>query len=96
MKLTYVQFLKSMYANSRTNTAIFLENVRVLHLPCDDPNLEIDLDIMLDKLPKGAMYLRIGSARRFQPREKGHAQQEMRANGRVSSRRTSSGPAPPS
>ena len=82
MKLTYVQFLKSMYANSKTNTAIFLENVRVLHMPGDDPNVEIDLDSMLDRLPKGAMYLRCDRLDVFSRGEKGKGQQEMLAKGR--------------
>lgn len=82
MKLTHVQFLKNMYANSKTNTAIFLENVRVLHMPADDPNMEIDLDVILDRMPEGAMYLRCDRLDVFSRGEKGRGQQEMLAKGR--------------
>ncbi len=63
MKLTYVSFGKTMYANSKTNTAIFMENVRVLNMPCEDPKIEIDLDTLLVELskgtlPSGTMYIK--------------------------------------
>jgi hypothetical protein len=47
-----------MYANSKKNYAKFLGNVRVLNFPCNEPHVEINLDLMLDKMPEGAMYLR--------------------------------------
>ena len=63
MKLTYVSFGKTMYANSKTNTAKFMENVRVLNMPCEDPKMEIDLDNLLVELakgtlPSGTMYIK--------------------------------------
>src|SRR5438270_240159 len=58
MKLTYVVLGKRMDANSKTNTAYFWEDVRVLNLPCDKPTQEIDLEAALAEMPKGSMYLR--------------------------------------
>lgn len=51
LKMTHISFLKSMYANNRSNTATFLEEVRVLHFPCEDPNVEVELENVLDRLP---------------------------------------------
>jgi hypothetical protein len=58
MKTTFISFEGGMYANSKTNTAVFYKNVRLLNTPADNPYAEIDLDAALDDLPKGAMYLR--------------------------------------
>jgi hypothetical protein len=57
MTLTYVEFTRRMWANSRSGRAIFDGSVRLLHQPGGDPRAEIDLDTMLDVLPKDAMYL---------------------------------------
>lgn len=56
MKLTCVFFLNSMYANSQTNRATFMGNVRVVHVPSEDPKLKVDPDAT--ELPKGGLYLR--------------------------------------
>jgi LptA/(LptD N-terminal domain) LPS transport protein len=87
MKLTYVQFHQRMYGNNHTNTVKFYTNVRVLHMPGDNPRIEIDLDEIFAKrrLPKGAMYMRCDQLHVYQrPREKGRPTQEMEARGRVS------------
>lgn len=84
MKLTQVSFLRSMYGNSKSNTATFLENVRVLNFPCENPNIEIDLESIMDNLPKGGMFLRADRLDVLSKQDsKGKSQQEMRAKGRV-------------
>ncbi|MFN6049922.1 MAG: LptA/OstA family protein [Planctomycetia bacterium] len=84
MKLTQVSFLRSMYGNSKTNTATFLENVRVLNFPCENPNIDIDLESVMDNLPKGGMFLRADRLDVLSKQDsKGKSQQEMRAKGRV-------------
>jgi LptA/(LptD N-terminal domain) LPS transport protein len=86
MKLTYISYGGvtggSMYANSKTKTAIFLENVRVLNMPCDNPNIEIDLDNMLE-LPEGALYLKSDRVEVYNRGDKKKSQQEMTAKGHV-------------
>ncbi len=57
MKLTYVEFGKSMLANNKTGKSNFWGGVRALNMPGDDPTLEINLDEMMVQLPKGALYL---------------------------------------
>ena len=83
MKLTQVSFLRSMYGNSKRNTATFLENVRVLNFPSENPNIEIDLESVMDHLPKGGMYLRCDRLDVLSKQGKNKAQQEMVAKGRV-------------
>ena len=57
MKLTHVNFTNRMYANSETNTAKFWGNVRVLDMPTDNPQKNLDLVALLDNMPKDSMYL---------------------------------------
>lgn len=54
LKLTRISYKGQMFVNNDTRTAHFYDDVELVHVPTDDPNLAIDLD----KLPKGAMYLR--------------------------------------
>ena len=83
MKLTQVSFLRSMYGNSKRNTATFLENVRVLNFHSENPNIEIDLESVMDHLPKGGMYLRCDRLDVLIKQGKNKSQQEMIAKGRV-------------
>lgn len=83
MKMTHISFLKSMYANNRSNTATFLEEVRVLHFPCEDPNVEVELENVLDRLPPGAIFLRCDRLDALSRGEGKNARQDMRAKGRV-------------
>jgi lipopolysaccharide export system protein LptA len=84
MKLTYVRFAKRMDASSRTNTANFWEDVRVLNFPCDDPYREIDLDAMLaSELPPRALYMRCKRLKVLNREDHGKSAQEMEAHGRV-------------
>ena len=82
--MTFVSFQKSMFgSNNRQNKASFLENVRVLNFPCDDPNTEIDIDRILDRMPPEALYLRCAKLDVLSHNENGVTHQEMRARGRV-------------
>ena len=83
MKLTYINFQGSMYANSKKNYAKFLDNVRVLDMPCENPNIEIDLDAILDHLPEGAMYLHGAILEVYDHGDKTKSQKEMIAKGNV-------------
>ena len=80
LKLTRVNYLGRMFANNVTRTAVFYDNVEVVHVPTDDPNLEIDLN----KLPEKAMYLRCDQLKVYNPREVGaRGMQQMEARGRA-------------
>jgi lipopolysaccharide export system protein LptA len=57
MKLTYVSYAGKMSANDKEKLAHFYDDVKVLHLPTDDPNLKIDLNKIVDNLPPNGMYL---------------------------------------
>jgi hypothetical protein len=54
LKLTRVCFNGRMRANNKTRVAVFLDDVEVVNLPSDNPDIKIDVD----RLPPGAMYLR--------------------------------------
>jgi hypothetical protein len=83
MKLTYVEFGNNMYANSKTNTAIFWGNVRVLNMPSDTPQMQINLAELLATIPKEAMYLSCEQLTVLNRRApNGKSQQEMLAKGR--------------
>jgi hypothetical protein len=84
MKMTYVTFEKTMYANSKKNKADFQETVRVLNFPCNDPEIKIDIDAMLESMPEGGIYLRCDKLEVLNRAPKGSkAQQEMTATGHV-------------
>lgn len=83
MKMTHISFLKSMYANNRSNTATFIEEVRVLHFPCENPNIEVDLENILDRLPAGALFMRCDKLEALSRGEGKNARQDMKAKGRV-------------
>jgi hypothetical protein len=84
MRLTYVEFQKRMDANSKTKTALFWENVRVLNLPCKKPDTPIDLDtILADDLPEGAMYLRCDRLKVLDHPTDGAPNKQMEAHGKV-------------
>jgi hypothetical protein len=55
LKLTRVTYAGRMFANNNTHTAIFNDNVEVVHLPSDNPDMTIDLT---KPPPPGGMYLR--------------------------------------
>jgi lipopolysaccharide export system protein LptA len=81
MKLTRINYWGSMFGNNNTRTAIFYNNVEVVYVPSDDPNLTVDVD----KLPQGAMYLRCNQLKVYSRRRAdGKASQEMEAHGKAS------------
>ncbi|HVS36782.1 MAG TPA: hypothetical protein VMS17_14570 [Gemmataceae bacterium] len=88
MKITYISYGTEidhgrMYANTKTNRATFLQNVRVLNMPCSDPNMDIDLDAVLNRMPEGALYLKCDRMDVFDRGDKKKSQQEMYAKGHV-------------
>lgn len=83
LKMTYVSFQKSMYGNNKSNTASFLEGVRVLNFPSEDPNVEIEIETILDHMPMGALYLKCDKLDVLSRPDNGAVRQEMRARGHV-------------
>jgi lipopolysaccharide export system protein LptA len=85
MKLTHINFKDRMQANSKTNTAKFWGDVRVLSLPSDNPEMEIDLDRIVgtQQPPKGAMYLRCDWLEVFDQPANGRPNQQLMAHERV-------------
>ncbi len=87
MKLTYVTFTKNMAADNRSNKANFWGNVRVLNMPSDNPQKQIDLDSLLERLPKEgpkeAFYLSCEQLMVLTRKENGVSSQEMEARRRV-------------
>jgi hypothetical protein len=81
MKMTYVSYGSSMYANSKKNYSKFLGNVRVLSFPCTDPHIDINLDLMLTQLPEGAMYIRSDVLEVWTYQAKDRKYSEMHATG---------------
>jgi lipopolysaccharide export system protein LptA len=79
MKLTRVRYSGNLYANNKTYTASFYDNVEVVYLPTDDQNLEPDVD----KLPEGGMYIRSNQLSVYNRQGPGKGGQEMTATGNV-------------
>ncbi len=78
LKLTRVNYAGRMYANDKTHTAIFTDNVHVVNVPSDDINLEPNID----KLPENGLYLhtdRLEVYSRQEPNAK--PSQQMKATG---------------
>jgi hypothetical protein len=55
MKLTVVQFAKKMIAQDQRKRAKFFNNVRLVHLPADRPDVPVDL--REGEIPVGAIYM---------------------------------------
>lgn len=83
MKMLLVAFQGSMYANEAIGTASFLENVRTLHFPAEDPNLDISPDTPVRDLPKGAYTLRCDRLEVLSRKEGTRTLRDLRARGRV-------------
>jgi hypothetical protein len=54
MKLTHIRFRGRMQANNKARTAVFFDDVQLVYLPSDNPNLTIDLN----HLPPDCFYMR--------------------------------------
>jgi lipopolysaccharide export system protein LptA len=78
LKLTRVRYAGGMYANNKTHTAIFTEDVHVLHLPSDDILAEPDVD----RLPEGGMTEDCDRLQVYTREENGKSMQQMQADGR--------------
>jgi lipopolysaccharide export system protein LptA len=84
MKMTYVEFGRRMDANSKTSTAKFWTNVRVLNLPCKDPDMPIDLDaILAGDLPEKAFYMRCDRMKVLDAPTGGQPNKQMEGHGQV-------------
>lgn len=81
LKLTRITFLTRMFANNVTRTAVFYDNVEVVNLPSDDP----DIVINIDHLPEGSLYLRCDQLQVYSRQQSGEkSTQEMEARGNAS------------
>jgi hypothetical protein len=83
LRLTHIEYRTRLYGNNKTNTAIFWGNVRVLNMPCENPQQELDFDTLLDNLPREAMYMRCDQLTVLNRGDKTRSQQEMLARGHV-------------
>lgn len=54
LKLTRVNYRSRLRANNKAHTAKFYDDVEVVHMPANDPDIKIDLD----KPPEGCMTIR--------------------------------------
>jgi hypothetical protein len=81
MRLTKINYWGSMFGNNNSRTAIFYNNVELVYAPSNDPGLNVDLD----KLPPGAMYLRCNQLKVYSRRQAdGKTSQEMEAHVKAS------------
>ncbi|MCS6850945.1 MAG: hypothetical protein NZ700_07215 [Gemmataceae bacterium] len=77
LRLTRVTYLGRMFANNQTRTAIFYDNVEVVQVPADNPDVSIDVD----RLPPGALYLRCDQLKVYSRKDAdGRTTQEMEAH----------------
>jgi lipopolysaccharide export system protein LptA len=79
MKLTRIRYFGSMYANNKTHTATFRQNVEVVYVPTDDRKLEPNVD----RLPEGGMYIRSDMLTVYSQEGEKKGNQEMEARGNV-------------
>lgn len=80
MKLTRITYFGRMFGNNNTRTAFFYENVEVVNVPSDNPNLAIDMD----KLPEGAVFMRCDKLKVYTHKDAaGKSFQEMEARGKA-------------
>ena len=64
MMLTRIRFHGTMQASRANGVVVFLEDVELVHIPADDPDVRIDLD----RLPKDGLLLRCGMLKGLNPR----------------------------
>jgi hypothetical protein len=82
LNLTRVKFGGRMWANNKNHTAVFRDDIEVVHLPTDNPNLDPDLD----DLAKDAFYLRCSLLKVRSRQENGKSNQELEAHDHVVAR----------
>ncbi|HEY7154780.1 MAG TPA: hypothetical protein VH575_12530 [Gemmataceae bacterium] len=85
-QLVYVRFGKLLRASSRTDMAIFWENVELLILPNEDLRRKIDFEAVREKCPKGGLYLRCDQLKVHVLRQGWISSLQIEAKGRVVSR----------
>jgi lipopolysaccharide export system protein LptA len=79
-KLTLIDYEGRMYANKRQGIARFFDKVVLIHLPSDDPNLQIDHN----HLPPGYLYMSCETLEVLKSKlPDGRTYQEMRAYKKV-------------
>ncbi|MFL5245588.1 MAG: hypothetical protein ACJ8FY_26125 [Gemmataceae bacterium] len=83
MKITYVKFSGWMRADNIKHTATFLDDVKVLHMPANNPDVKIDIEKILNAMPANAFYLQSDRLDVISIEEKGKTTKEMTAKGRV-------------
>ncbi len=80
MKLTIINFKKSMFANQATRTVIFHSGtVDLVHLPSEDP----DVNVNPDNLPPRAFWLQCTRLQLLSHKIDDKTSQDFKANGRV-------------
>ena len=57
-KLTWVRYGQKLRVDNPQRTASFYKNVEVLHLPKDDPGLQLEFRKIVQKSPRGAVQFR--------------------------------------
>ena len=79
-KLTLIGYDGKMYANNNLGIAKFWDNVKLIQVPTENPDLKIDVNA----LPPGYMLLHCGRLEMWEHKlADGTTSQEMRANDRV-------------
>jgi lipopolysaccharide export system protein LptA len=79
-KLTHVTYTGRLSANNKLGSATFWDDVEVLHVPTNNPDLKIDVD----HPPEGYLFLRCNKLELFShKRPEGRTSKEMRATGKV-------------
>jgi lipopolysaccharide export system protein LptA len=79
-KLTIVNFGGRMWANDKSHTAIFSDDIKVINLATDNPELEPDEN----RLPRDAVYLQCSQRLDVRNRpENGKSNQELEATGNI-------------
>lgn len=79
LKLTRVLYSGRMYGNNKTRTAIFTQDVDVVHLPSEDIKLEPNID----QLPLGGLYVRCDRLEVYSQKDEEKTNQQMKAIGRA-------------
>ena len=83
-KLTWVTYEGSLRIDNPRRTARFYKNVQVLHLPMNDPGLQLEFRKLADHLPLGAMYLKCDRLDVYSTKdENGKTNQEFTAKDRA-------------
>jgi hypothetical protein len=79
-KLTHLTYTGRMSANNKLGSATFWDDVEVVHVPTNNPDLKIDVD----HPPEGYLFLRCSKLELFShKRADGRTSKEMRATGKV-------------